>query len=274
MTGLPAPRAVHTDFASNARPTWCSSRPISGGKCTTTSLVPRRCITTHFGAVSNLTSVATHLCSPCPAAGMTYARNTAEAFHCLTPPSSVPVHTHIASPDDPLVESLFRIKIASKTSHARWLSWVSTSSFSSIASGRGECRDSHITTKPTHSYNSAHHTYIYVERPRAPPLQTPVSRAVSAIYLIHRFTLAPAEHTSRLTLVSALWFYRLWATGASQRNQHHHGNTQRDRSPTTQRSRTIRATRRRSTPQRRPLVATVQVVNATSIVRISHCIRR
>jgi len=29
------------------------------------------------------------------------------------------------------------------------------------------CRDSHITTKPTHSYNSAHHTYIYIEHARS-----------------------------------------------------------------------------------------------------------
>ena len=44
------------------------------------------------------------------------------------------------------------------------------------------CRDSHITTKPTHSYSSVHHTYIYVEQPRAQALQTLVSRAASAIY--------------------------------------------------------------------------------------------
>ena len=166
MTGLPAPRAVHTGLASYASLTWCSSRPISGGNCITTFPVPRKRITTHFGAVNNLTSAATRLWSPCPTAGMTYTRRTTEACRCLTPPSSVPAHTHIASPDDPLVESLFRIKIASKTSRARWLLWVSTSSFSSIASGRGECRDGHITTKPTHSYNSAHHTYIYIERTR------------------------------------------------------------------------------------------------------------
>ena len=70
--------------------------------------------------------------------------------------------THIAIPDDPLVESLFRIKIASKTSHARWLSWVSTSSFSSIASGRGECRDSyhHETHMPHIHIPHISHTYI------------------------------------------------------------------------------------------------------------------
>jgi hypothetical protein len=94
------------------------------------------------------------------------------------------------------------ISLASRM--ARWLPWVSTSSFSSIASGRGECRDSHITTKPTHSYNSAHHTYIYIERARssiataklAANRITPARWTIDLPSPIHRLNLAPAKHVS------------------------------------------------------------------------------
>ena len=105
--------------------------------------------------------------STAPVAAVSITATATSDVVCIILPSPRQVHTYIATPGDPLVESLFKIKIASKTSHARWLSWVSTSSFSSIASGRGECRDGHITTKPTHSYNSAHHTYIHIEHARS-----------------------------------------------------------------------------------------------------------
>ena len=92
------------------------------------------------------------------------------------------------------VESLFRIRIATTTSRrhrvriefefgihrlpstsriefestltssrTRWPLWVSTSSFSLIASGRGECRDYyHHETHTRHIYIShTYHTYIY-----------------------------------------------------------------------------------------------------------------
>jgi hypothetical protein len=103
-----------------------------------------------------------------------------------------PRHRHLHC--DYRVESLFRIRIATTTSRrhrvriefefgihrlpstsriefdstltssrTRWPLWVSTSSFSSIASGRGECRDGyHHETHTCHIYIShTYHTHIY-----------------------------------------------------------------------------------------------------------------
>ena len=87
MTDSPGPSAVRMGVTLSARLTWCSSRPISGGNCTTILLVPHRRITTHFTSIGNSTSGATHLCSLCPTAGATYANSATDAYRLRTLPS-------------------------------------------------------------------------------------------------------------------------------------------------------------------------------------------
>jgi hypothetical protein len=133
---------------------------------------------------------------------------------------------YIATTDDPLVESSFKIKIATKTSRrhrvriefeveihrlpstsriefvstltssrTRWPLWFSTSSFSSIASGRGECRDSyHHETHTGHIYIShTYHTYIYsIGQTSTRPSQA-VFNVIQHFYLIIIISMASSK---------------------------------------------------------------------------------